>query len=96
MRAIQVGRAIRARAEERGLAVRAGLHVGDVEITDGRIGGPAVSVASAVAAQSGLGEMWLSETAAALIPGSGILVKDVGMHTLEGVDSRSRLFAVEP
>jgi pimeloyl-ACP methyl ester carboxylesterase len=96
IRAVNVARAIRARAEERGLEVRAGVHAGDVETTDGQIVGPAVPVAEAIAEKSGLGEMRLSATAAALIPGSGILVKALGMHTLADAARGRRLFAVEP
>jgi class 3 adenylate cyclase len=78
-----------------GLAIRAGLHTGEVEVREDDIGGIAVHVGSRVADLAGAGQVLVSSTVKDLVAGSGIEFDDRGEHELKGVPGTWRLFAVE-
>jgi class 3 adenylate cyclase len=77
-----------------GLEVRAGLHSGEVEVTDGKIGGIAVHTAARIVAQSEPGEVLVSGTLRELTAGSGARFQDRGRRRLKGVAGTWRVFAV--
>lgn len=81
---------------ELGLEVRAGLHTGDCEIMDGKIGGIAVHIGARVAKQAEPGEVLVSSTVEDLVAGSGIRFSERGVVTLKGVPEEWRLYAVAP
>ena len=93
-RAIRCACAIRDEAGQIGIAVRAGLHTGEIELRDEDIGGVAVSIGSRVAALAGPAEVVVSRTVTDLVAGSGIEFEDRGEHQLKGVPGSWRLFAV--
>ena len=62
-RAIRCACSIRDRSRTLGLTVRAGLHTGECEIIDGKIGGMAVHIGARVAGQAEPGEVIVSSTA---------------------------------
>jgi class 3 adenylate cyclase len=93
-RAIRCACAIRDRVESLGLQIRAGLHTGEVELTDEGPRGLAVHIGARVGAAAGPGEVLVSRTVADLVVGSGIKLADRGEHRLKGVPGRWRLFAV--
>lgn len=76
------------------LRLRIGLHTGEVERLDGKLGGIAVHIGARVAARAGPGEILVSGTVRDLVAGSGIGFKDRGAHQLKGVPGEWRLFAV--
>jgi pimeloyl-ACP methyl ester carboxylesterase len=94
-RAIRCAVAIRDRIAELGLAVRAGLHIGECEVMGDDLGGIAVHIGARVAGLAGAGEVLASSTVKDLVAGSGIAFADRGAHALKGVPGTWQLFAVE-
>jgi pimeloyl-ACP methyl ester carboxylesterase len=94
-RAIRCALAITDAVREIGLDVRAGLHTGECEITDSKVGGIAVHIGARVAAQAGPGEVLVSSTVKDLVAGSGIRFQDQGIAELKGVPGEWRLYSVE-
>jgi pimeloyl-ACP methyl ester carboxylesterase len=94
-RAIRCARAIRDALAPTGLAVRAGVHTGEVEVRGERIGGLAVHIGARVAATGGGGDIVVSNTVKDLLAGSGLTFADRGEHQLKGVPGSWRLFAAE-
>jgi pimeloyl-ACP methyl ester carboxylesterase len=93
-RAIQCGRAIAGASHSMGLAVRIGLHCGEVELMDGDVGGIAVHIAARVGALAAADEVLVSSTVKDLVAGSGIQFVDRGAQRLKGVPDEWRLFTV--
>jgi class 3 adenylate cyclase len=93
-RGIRCACAIRDGVEALGLEIRAGLHTGEVELSDGGPRGLAVHIGARVGALAGPGEVLVSRTVADLVVGSGIKLADRGEHRLKGVPGRWHLFAV--
>ena len=93
-RAIRSAREIVDRTRELGVAIRAGIHTGEVELTSGDIAGMAVNIGARVSALAGPGEVLVSSTVKELMVGSGIHFVDRGSHALKGVPGEWRLFAV--
>jgi pimeloyl-ACP methyl ester carboxylesterase len=93
-RAIRCASAISESVRSLGLEVRAGLHTGECELVDGKVGGIAVAIGARVAAQAGPGEVLVSSTVKDLVAGSGIAFDDRGAADLKGVPGEWRLYAV--
>jgi class 3 adenylate cyclase len=94
-RAIRCACAITEGVGELGLEVRAGLHAGECELMDNKVGGIAVNIGARVAAEAGPGEVLVSSTVKDLVAGSGIEFLERGPVELKGVPGEWRLFAVE-
>ncbi len=94
-RAIRCARSIVEGVHELGLEVRAGLHTGECELFERKVGGIAVSIGARVAAEAGPNEVLVSNTVKDLVAGSGIEFADRGSHELKGVPGEWRLFAVD-
>jgi class 3 adenylate cyclase/pimeloyl-ACP methyl ester carboxylesterase len=94
-RAIRCGCAIAETIPELGLDVRVGLHTGECELIEGKVGGIAVHTGARVAAKAQSGEVLVSSTVKDLVAGSGLTFQDRGMHELKGVPGEWRLYAVE-
>jgi class 3 adenylate cyclase len=95
-RAIRCAFAIRDGARELELAVRTGLHTGEIQQTADNVGGIAVHIGARVAAAADVGETLVSSTVKDIVAGSGILFTDRGSHTLKGVPGEWRLYAAAP
>jgi class 3 adenylate cyclase len=93
-RAIHCACAIRDGVGELDLEVRAGLHAGECELLDEKVGGIAVHIGARVAAHAQPGEVLVSSTVKDLVAGSGIAFEDRGAAELKGVPGEWRLFAV--
>jgi class 3 adenylate cyclase len=93
-RAIGCATAIRDAVRSLGLEVRAGLHTGEFERLDGKLGGIAVATGSRIASVAEPGEVLVSSTVKDLVAGSGIEFEDRGARQLKGVPGEWRLFAV--
>ena len=74
-----------------GLQIRAGIHTGEVETIDGKVGGIAVHIGARVGALAGPSEVLVSSTVKDLVAGSGLTFADAGEHELKGVPDRWRL-----
>jgi class 3 adenylate cyclase len=93
-RAIACASAIRDSVAGLGLEVRAGLHTGECELLDEKVGGIAVHTGARVAALAEPGEVLVSSTVKDLVAGSGTAFEDRGVHELKGVPGEWRLYAV--
>jgi class 3 adenylate cyclase len=94
-RAIRCACAISEGVKELGLDVRAGLHTGECEMLDEKVGGIAVHIGARVAKEAGPGEVLVSSTVKDLVSGSGIGFRERGTAELKGVPGEWRLYAVE-
>lgn len=94
-RAIECASAIREAVSSLGLEVRAGLHTGECERVDGKLGGIAVPTGARIASLAEPGEVLVSSTVKDLVAGSGIRFQERGLHELKGVPGEWRLFAVD-
>ena len=93
-RAIRCACALTRAARELGLDIRAGLHTGECEIVDGKIGGIAVHIGARVAKEAQPGEVLVSSTVKDLVVGSGLQFRERGVTALKGVPGEWRLFGV--
>jgi class 3 adenylate cyclase len=78
-----------------GMEIRAGVHTGEVEVSNGDLRGIAVHIGSRVAGLAGPGEVLVSRTVADLVAGSGIVLAERGEHELKGVSGTWLVYAVE-
>jgi class 3 adenylate cyclase/predicted esterase len=76
-----------------GLAIRAGVHTGEVERRGDDIGGLGVHLAARIMAAAVPGEVWVSSTVPGLAAGSGIRFEDRGSRPLKGIDGEQQLLA---
>ena len=93
-RAIRCAQAIREAVARLGLEIRAGLHTGECETIDGKMGGIAVVIGRRVGEKAGASEILVSRTVTDLVAGSGLEFEDAGEHELKGVPDRWRLYRV--
>jgi class 3 adenylate cyclase len=91
--AVQCARAIRDRIQPSGLQIRAGLHAGELEVTDDDIAGIAVHIASRILSACGANEILVSSTVRDLTTGSGLRLENRGPHKLKGLDEEWYLYA---
>jgi class 3 adenylate cyclase len=87
---------MRETARNFGIEIRAGLHVGEIELRGDDIGGLAVHIAARVSALAEPDEIRATGTVRDLVVGSGIAFDDRGRHTLKGVPGEWQLLAVVP
>jgi class 3 adenylate cyclase len=95
-RAVRCAQAIVQAVRPLGIEVRAGVHTGEVETIDGKVGGIAVSTGARVAALANASEVLVSQTVKDLVAGSGLLFEDRGARELKGVPGEWHLYAVVP
>jgi class 3 adenylate cyclase len=93
-RAVRAAIAIRDAVDGLGLAIRGGVHSGEIEITNGDIRGIAVHTAARVMAAAGAGEILVSATVMDLVDGSGLAFEDAGLHELKGLQGQRQLYRV--
>jgi class 3 adenylate cyclase len=92
-RAIHCAHEISRRVEELGIETRAGVHIGECEIIDGKPGGLAVTIGARLLAMADKREVIVSQTVKDLVAGSGFAFEDRGEHELKGVPDRWHLYA---
>jgi class 3 adenylate cyclase len=74
------------------LEIRAGLHTGECETIDGKVGGLGVVIGARIGALAAGGEVLVSSTVKELVAGSGLTFEVRGEHALKGVPDRWRLY----
>jgi class 3 adenylate cyclase len=74
---------------ELGLDVRAGVHIGEAELTGEKVSGIAVTTAARVATAAGPGEILVTDTIVHLTAGAGFAFLDLGPRELKGWTVRS-------
>ncbi|MGN6432120.1 MAG: adenylate/guanylate cyclase domain-containing protein [Gaiellaceae bacterium] len=94
VRALRCARAIVDSVPNLGIEVRAGLHIGECEIIDKKVGGLVVNIGSRIGALAQPSEILASQTVRDLVIGSGFHFEDKGTHQLKGVPGEWRLFAL--
>jgi class 3 adenylate cyclase len=74
-----------------GIEIRAGLHLGEAEVVDGKVGGIGVNVGARVMGVGEGGEVLVSSTLRDAVAGSGFEFADHGTHRLKGIEGDWRL-----
>ncbi len=94
-RAIRCAQAVVAAARRLGLAVRLGVHTGEVEVVGDKLAGIAVHIGARVGALAEANQVLVSSTVRDIVAGSGLRFIDRGVRTLKGIDGQWHLYAVE-
>ena len=92
--AVRAAEAIVEAVAKLGVSIRAGLHAGEAEAADQKIGGIAVHIANRVMSAAGPGEVLVSGTLRDLVAGSGLEFSDRGLQELKGVPGEWHLWAL--
>ncbi len=79
-----------------GIEIRAGMHTGEVEISDEDVRGIAVHIAARVAALAGPSECLVTRTVKDLVAGADIRFTERGKRDLKGLAEAIDLFAATP
>ncbi len=95
-RALNCARELVAGLHSMGVEIRAGIHMGEVEVIGPKVGGIAVHIGSRVMSKAGPGEVLVSSTVRDLMSGSDTKFQDRGLQELKGVPAQWHLFAVKP
>jgi Adenylate cyclase, family 3 (some proteins contain HAMP domain) len=93
-RAVRCARAITEAVGDLGIEVRVGIHTGEIETINNKVGGIAVHVGARICAMARPSETLVSSTVKDLTFGSGITFADAGDHELKGLPDRWRLYSV--
>lgn len=78
------------------IQIRAGVHMGEVEVMGPTFGGISVHVAARVMSKADAGQLLVSSTVRDLMAGADIVFDDAGFHELKGVASQVHLYSVRP
>jgi class 3 adenylate cyclase/pimeloyl-ACP methyl ester carboxylesterase len=92
-RAVSCGLELVRALNELGLDVRVGIHTGECELIDDKIGGVAVAIGARIAGLAQAGEVLVSETVKSLVVGSGLEFANRGTQVLKGVEGTWHLYA---
>jgi class 3 adenylate cyclase len=93
-RAVRCAAAGSASAGQLGIAIRAGVHTGEVERVPGDIRGVAVHAAARIMSLAGPGEVIVSATTYDLLAGTGLEFEDRGLVELKGLTGQRAIFAL--
>ena len=77
-----------------GLEIRAGVHTGECQTIDGKVGGLGVVIGARIGSMAAPSEILVSQTVKDLTAGSGLVFEDAGQHDLKGVPDAWRLYRV--
>lgn len=91
-RAVRCAQAIGASVGHLGIAIRAGIHTGEVELVGADVRGLAVHEAARVAGAATANEVLVSATTKLLLTGSGLAFDSAGIHQLKGLGDACELF----
>jgi DNA-binding winged helix-turn-helix (wHTH) protein/alpha-beta hydrolase superfamily lysophospholipase len=75
-----------------GIDVKAGIHTGEVDISENASGGIAAEIANSVADLADVNEIIVSRTVKDLVAGSGVLFKDAGEYQLPQIDEKWKFY----
>ncbi|MGC1809654.1 MAG: adenylate/guanylate cyclase domain-containing protein, partial [Candidatus Binataceae bacterium] len=91
-RAVRCAQAIGSSVGNLGIAIRAGIHTGEVELVGTDVRGLAVHEAARVAGAATADEVLVSATTKLLLAGSGLAFESAGIHQLKGLGDACELF----
>jgi len=92
--AVRCAIAIRDIAQRQRFAIRAGVHVGEVEVAGEDVRGVTVHEAARIMGAAGTDEIFTSEAVQILCRSADLAFVDAGEHELKGVQDRWRLYRV--
>jgi class 3 adenylate cyclase len=90
--AIRCGCTIHDAVQGLGIAVKVGIHAGEVEYDDRTMGGITVIIGARITGAAQPGEVLVSNTVKELVTGSGVTFTDRGTHIFKGLPGEWRLF----
>jgi class 3 adenylate cyclase/streptogramin lyase len=90
--AVRCACAIAKQTQDLGVEIRAGLHVGEVEIAGREVRGIAVHTGARVCAVGGPTDVLVTSTLTELVGGSRLEFESRGVHTFKGVPGEWRVF----
>jgi len=93
-RGLRCADSLRSSLLDAGIAIRAGVHTGEVELRGDDVSGIGVHIAARVAALARSGELLASRTVKDLVAGSDYAFTSRGLHSLKGVPEEWELLAV--
>jgi class 3 adenylate cyclase len=91
---IECAKRLRSALSHAGIAIRAGIHTGEVELRGEDVSGICVHIAARVAALAGAGELFASRTVKDLVAGAEYTFSSRGVLRLRGVPERWEVLAV--
>ncbi len=93
--AVRCAQAITSAVRPLGMAVRVGVHTGEVETRDdGDLAGITVHAAARIVSLASANEVLVSGIVKDLVAGSGLNFADAGAHSLKGFETAWQLFLV--
>jgi class 3 adenylate cyclase len=92
-RAVRAALDVRDALAHSGVVIRAGIHVGEIELRGDDVAGISVHVAQRIQAAAHPGEVLMSRTALELSAGAGLTSAGRGVHRLKGVPGTWPLYA---
>jgi class 3 adenylate cyclase len=91
-KAVRCAAAMTRSANDLGLAIRVGIHTGEVEFVGTDVRGVTVHTASRVMSLAGSNEVFVSSTTRDLLDGSDVLLEEAGAHELKGLSGQRLVF----
>ena len=91
-KAVRCGAAMTRSAHDLGLAIRVGIHTGEVEFVGSDVRGVAVHTAARVMALAGPDEVFVTSTTSDLLDGSDVVLEEAGTYELKGLSGRRQVF----
>jgi class 3 adenylate cyclase len=91
-RGVRCALAIQDVMRQLGIDIRAGLHIGEVELMSEKVGGIAVHIGARVMGNASAGETLVSGTVKDLVAGSGLQFEEKGVFALKGIAGEWELF----
>jgi len=79
---------------ELGVEIRAGIHIGECEVFEGKLSGVNVHAAARTMGRAGPGEILVTGSVRDLVRGAGFGFADRGAHELRGIEGEWQLFEV--
>jgi basic membrane protein A len=79
---------------ELGVEIRAGIHIGECEVFEGKLSGVNVHTAARTMGEAGPGEILVTSSIRDLVRGGGFGFADRGVHELRGIEGDWHLFEV--
>jgi len=94
-RAVRAAVAINHAVQELGLAIRAAVQTGEVELSAGDVRGVVVHATARMMSVAGAGQIVVSGTVRDLLDGAGFQFDDFGTHELKGLPGQRQLFVLK-
>jgi len=91
-KAVRCAAAMTRSAHDLGLAIRVGIHTGEVEFVGSDVRGVAVHAAARVMALAGPDEVFVTSTTNELLDGSEVVLEEAGTYELKGLSGRRLIF----